>query len=268
MAAVSIGISMLVSAGALFLVHEGNEGQAGRRLRYIVHYGKLYARHIGIVPKIKLALTFTQVIAALESTYDIGLPDSWFRWTAFLRFFGDLDWMNWVVPSECVIGKGMAQVLLLRALVPLAIIIAVPVVGAAVFVIKQRVHSTDAPQAPQKQGSELTLNQGSETSKALVHWLPFSLVIAFCITPSLSASIFRAWQCLTFSYDDKAVPIEEHAFLAQDLDVRCDDSADYNHIQAVAWVLVGIWPIGWSQSSNSRVQHDVTQMLTRRRAPY
>jgi hypothetical protein len=204
------------------------------------------------------------VIAALDSTYVIGLPDSWFRWTAFLRFFGEIDWMNWVVPSECVIGTGMAQVLLLRALVPLAIIIAVPLVGACVFFIKQRAPSSDAPRVSRQQSSDLAANQGSQMSKALVHWLPFSLIIAFCFTPSLSASIFRAWQCLTFSYNDKSTPIEEHSFLAQDLDVRCDDSADYGNILVVAWVLVAIWPIGRSHRARTRgLLPQPSQMLTR-----
>eukprot|EP00966_Prymnesium_polylepis_P185202 4292401-Prymnesium_polylepis.2 len=56
----------------------------------------------------------------------------------------------------------------------------------------------------------------------------------------VSASIFRAWHCLSYAYDD----VEERSFLAQDLAVRCDDSAEHNAILRIAWPMVLVWPIG------------------------
>ena len=71
-------------------------------------------------------------------------------------------------------------------------------------------------------------------------WLPASLVLAFCFTPSVSAAVFRAWHCVSYAYDE----MEDYSFLAQDLSVRCDGSDEHNSILAIAWVLVIIWPIG------------------------
>ena len=56
----------------------------------------------------------------------------------------------------------------------------------------------------------------------------------------MSASIFRAWDCLTFVYSDA----EEHSYLAQDLLVSCDKSPEHVSILAVAWPMVALWPIG------------------------
>jgi hypothetical protein len=69
---------------------------------------------------------------------------------------------------------------------------------------------------------------------------PISLVVSFCFTPSVSAFVFQAWQCDQFLFSET----EEHSFLGQDLSVRCFDSDDHRQIVAVAWILVGLWPVG------------------------
>lgn len=74
----------------------------------------------------------------------------------------------------------------------------------------------------------------------LLRWLPVSLVLAFCFTPSVSASIFKAWHCLSFAYDED----EEHSFLAQQLSVRCDGSPEYNNVLVIAWMGILLWPVG------------------------
>ena len=83
-----------------------------------------------------------------------------------------------------------------------------------------------------------SLNDASK--RGLTKWLPLSLVLTFCFTPSVSASIFRAWHCVTFTYSDD----EERSYLAQDLQIRCDDSPEHVSILAVAWPMVALWPVG------------------------
>ena len=56
----------------------------------------------------------------------------------------------------------------------------------------------------------------------------------------MSAAIFRAWNCVSYSYDGAT----ELSFLVQDLSVRCGDSAEHQQVVAVAWALVVVWPIG------------------------
>ena len=72
--------------------------------------------------------------------------------------------------------------------------------------------------------------------------LPFSLVLAFCFTPSVSTAIFRAWLCKAFYYSDD--PSLKREFLVQDPMMSCDDDPRYDQMVRIAWVLVAIWPIG------------------------
>eukprot|EP00966_Prymnesium_polylepis_P134589 3110986-Prymnesium_polylepis.1 len=70
--------------------------------------------------------------------------------------------------------------------------------------------------------------------------MPLSLALTFCFTPSVSATVFRTWHCLPFVYDD----METHSYLAEDLSIRCDDSQEHSDMIAIAWLLIGIWPVG------------------------
>lgn len=140
---------------------------------------------------------------------------------------GELDWTSWVGPSSCIVGGGMVQQLCLQALTPLALIVLMPVLGGCI--------------------SSLALITGARSKgdiqkPSLLHavwmgaieWLPLSLVLSFCLTPSVCASIFKAWYCVEFD----SSPTEVHSFLALDLSVRCDGSKEHRNIIAVAWVLV------------------------------
>lgn len=158
-----------------------------------------------------------------------------FQWTAVFAFLGDLDWTNWLIPSVCVVKGGMAELLIVRALVPLAILVAVPFAGAMVFALRQR----DA-MAANAHRAKANRTLRSKLVVGLLRWLPVSLVLAFCFTPSVSASIFKAWHCLSYAYNED----EEYSFLAQELSVRCDGSSEYNNVLVIAWALILLWPVG------------------------
>ena len=152
----------------------------------------------------------------------------------------------------------MVRLLLVRAIVPLAVIVAVPLVGASVFAVqhlrmsrqKQRrgaFYSAQYWDFPSKKQSGRTQRQTLRAviSVGVLKWLPVSLVLAFCFTPSVSANIFQAWYCLPYAYDDLD-PHSEQWFLASDLSVRCDgfESGERVKILAVAWLMVCVWPVG------------------------
>jgi len=212
-------------------------------LRRWWHATKSHCQAIGLIAKLKSVLAFVQVLATLENTYSIGLPESWMRWTRVLRFFGDIDWTHWVMPGDCIVGAGIVERLLLRALGPLAIVVAVPLASATVAITARCRASMKADTTRRRSRSSMSnalLSPRDTVSTGLLEGLPVSLVVAFCFTPSVSASIFRAWHCVAFAYDD----LEKQSFLAQDLSVRCDGSDEHSQVLAVAWVLVAIWPVG------------------------
>jgi hypothetical protein len=135
-----------------------------------------------------------QVVAALDSTYAIGLPESWFVWTRTLRFLGELDWANWLIPSSCIIGRGMIRLLLLRALAPLAVIVMIPVAGSVFSTVRflMRAYTTSGREGVEPRDMARGEGQPDSVLNALVlgllNGLPLSLVFAFCFTPSGLAS--------------------------------------------------------------------------------
>ena len=64
----------------------------------------------------------------------------------------------------------------------------------------------------------------------VVRTIPVNRVLAYCFTPSVTASIFRAWYCISFAHTER----EDRSFLAEDLSVRCG-SDEHNNVVAVAW---------------------------------
>eukprot|EP00966_Prymnesium_polylepis_P171924 3975829-Prymnesium_polylepis.1 len=181
-----------------------------------------------------------QIIAALDRTYQIGLPDSWFQWTRVFRFLGEIDWTSWVIPSDCIFGQGMQHVLVLRALTPLLVIVVVPVLfGVASFLSAARSPPTDAKAGSVVSRRRTTTVQG-HFANGLYSGMPLSLVISFCFTPSVSAFIFQAWHCEPYVYD----ATQDFDYLGQDLSVRCGDSDEHRSIVTTAWIFVSLWPIG------------------------
>jgi len=258
----------------LFFLHEQTSRKYARvsvPLRKLVHYVKSFSMSVGLLAKVKLMLTFAQVIAALDKTYDIGMPPVWFKWTAILRFWGDINWTDWVVPSKCLISDPLRE-MLLRALIPLAVVIAMPLIGAAygaatfspldalpvlevkvdhsfpsILESRRESYSRDSysrePTATRHKSILAARGPKSRWQSALrasLDFLPLSLVIAFCFTPSVSANIFGAWHCPSYYYDNEV----EHSFLASDLSIRCDSSEQYSEIVGFAWLLIAIWPVG------------------------
>lgn len=135
------------------------------------------------------------------------------------------------MPEACVAGSA-TQLLLIRALAPFAVICAMPLIGA--FLSLHR-----GPQASLRVSAARS-NRAALAVNGIFNWLPVSLVLTFCFTPSVSALTFRAWHCIGFA---DALDKEKH-FLALDLSVSCDDSHAYNRVLVVAWTLVAIWPVG------------------------
>jgi len=243
-ALLSVTLPLLgVLAFLLWLHHQPHSERFGahsKKLRRITHHFLQFFGSIGVIAKFKLTLSFMQVIAALDRTYQVGLPDSWFQWTKVFRFFGEINWTDWVVPTACIFGEGMHHVLFLRALGPLLAIIALPLAfGIASFLFAPRKPPTEA-----KAGSFVSSRRKRTVkghfANGLYSGLPISLVASFCFTPSVSAFIFQAWHCEPFVYD----ATEDHDFLGRDLSVRCGDFDEHRRIVTTAWVFVVLWPIG------------------------
>jgi len=236
-------VALVFAAGLFYYllsVRAYKQDQFSLCVRRSIRQLKAYNEKVGVVMKLKIAMAFAQVVAALDSTYSIGMPRSWFEWTAYWRVIGEVDWIAWVVPPDCVIGSGMVSQLCLRALAPLAVVVALPLCGASISFVRMCLAYKSKSSPLRITGTPDVSSHHESLMKGAIDWLPASLVVSFCFTPSVSSSIFRAWNCVSYSYNVE----EEHAFLAQDLSVRCDEGSEHDDILMVAWAFVVIWPIG------------------------
>lgn len=72
-----VACAFLIIGGFVYFLHEQHAERfdfIGVPLRWLVHHTRMWVRESGVMAKLKLALTFVQVIAALDSTYAIGTP--------------------------------------------------------------------------------------------------------------------------------------------------------------------------------------------------
>ena len=148
----------------------------------------------------KLAIATLQTAGLLPTVYGLNLPKHYSDWVRFLKVF-QIDWLNLIFPTSCLSG-GFRHQLLLVALGPIALVAVVVVVGLS-----------------------LGTRHGKPWRVSLLNTLPTLLLIAFCLTPSTSASIFATWSCESFQLDAfNGTHATEVDFLRADLSLRCTTS--------------------------------------------
>lgn len=123
----------------------------------------------------------------------------------------------------------MGNSLVLRGVIPLGVICMIPLVGALQSAVPQGVRTT-----------KKKISRARLMLWGALQWLPVSLFLSFCLTPSVSLRVFRTWDCVGFAVSDE----EEHYFLEADYSLSCGGSPEYDHVIILAWVLVAIWPVG------------------------
>jgi len=93
--------------------------------------------------------------------------------------------------------------------------------------------------------SQVVNDRNTQTLKAavkmgLLNALPLALWITFVLAPSLSANIFRSWLCISFGFESGT----DKYFLKRDMYVECYTDGEHMRITSLAWIFVGMWPVG------------------------
>eukprot|EP00966_Prymnesium_polylepis_P289408 6685248-Prymnesium_polylepis.2 len=80
----------------------------------------------------------------------------------------------------------MDRHLLLRSLAPLVIILTVPAIGGAVSSVQYWRSSTESERRSDEafDGNDQSASLSGAAKRGLTNWLPFSLVLTFCFSPS------------------------------------------------------------------------------------
>ena len=71
--------------------------------------------------------------------------------------------------------------------------------------------------------------------------LEATVFISFCVLPSVTRSLFLAFQCQSFGFDDLAS--ETKSYLTASLDIECTASGAHQPIVALAVGFIVLWPL-------------------------
>ena len=167
-------------------------------------------------------VSFLQIVTQLEFVYDIRFPPAYEALLDALSFV-NLDLLHWLpaLAPNCFGLAALSTRLLVLALVPLAVVVAVPAVRSC-SCSRQR---DDQP---------------------LLDSLPFILGWTFLLFPPISSLGFRSLApCDCFEYIDGA----KTCFLREDYEIECTGSflgrpAAPLDVQAAAWVAIVVWAVG------------------------
>ena len=83
--------------------------------------------------------------------------------------------------------------------------------------------------------------KGSIKSVAL-RSLEAAVFISFCVLPSVTRSLFLAFQCQSFGFDD--LTSETKSYLTASLDIECTGFGAHQPTIAVAVGFIALWPLG------------------------
>ena len=174
-------------------------------------------QQFGLQSKYKCCLSFYQVYSVRYSVYGFKLPGEVGRVMGVFEAFS-FDVAAFIFPSWACLG-GLTTRLAFSGLWPLVLMLAVGLALAA--------------REKARKGSMQT---------AAVRTLEIAILVSFSVLPSVTRSLFLAFQCETFGYDDLASPPVSKTYLLASLDVECN-SDDHKPIYATAWVFIVLWPL-------------------------
>jgi hypothetical protein len=177
------------------------------------------AEQFGWQAKFKSCLNFYQVWAVRQSVYGFSMPEDFTSWATGLDVLS-FDLGGFMFPSWSCAG-GLITRLVFTGLWPLFLIAAV----AMVLVARE------------------VLRQGS-LQRALMRGLEVVVFISFIVLPSVTRSLFLAFQCEEFGFNDLVVPPESKSYLSASPNVECYRSPEHAPILTTAWIFIVLWPIG------------------------
>ena len=150
-----------------------------------------------------------------ESVYGFQLPAELSAWLSFSEVLS-FDLGSFIFPSWTCVG-GLTTRIVFSGMWPLVamLTVALALVGREVL-------------------------QGRPVQRALSHSLQVAIFISFCVLPSVTRSLFLAFQCENFKVHDDTMMSK--SYLTASLDVECN-TGQHTSIIAIALLFIVIWPV-------------------------
>ena len=246
---------MLVLAGVVLGLLVAKVVLSRRAPRHL-HLVQLAIARASLTVKLRLLISFFQVVCRVPSVYQIELPHEIQR---LLDRFDILISINLItlVPLPCLGLRGFEQELVFNALAPVALCVAIICLASLhtltrAFVGIVHLHlSAITRRASDRGAGRSSLSdraaQRHATPRALVvnsiqSSTPFCLVVVFLTTPYVSSLAFAAYDCDCF---------EQDCYLRADRAVKCssegvggDHTHEYGSIRAAAGLVVSCYSLG------------------------
>ena len=246
-----LGIALGIALLGWALLHSGSD------VLSFVHRQRRRASKLGLLPKLKIAIGYYQVIVYFPTVFSVTLPQ---RYYDLMQYFAPLsfEWLG-LFPLDCI-GSFRTR-LKIQALVPLVVLIALGlgciIVAATRPITKAAVSQVAA--GDDASGDAKVCDRASAVRAAAsggLRVLPTVLVALFALVPGVCARIFQSFACDAFGYDDAASGAAgQRWFLHADYSVQCVgggytagegdvDTEEYNQIKTLAYNLIVLWPVG------------------------
>ena len=162
-----------------------------------------------------MVLSFAQVWLVRESVYGFTLPSGLSDWLSIFDL-GSFDLGSFIFPDWKCVG-GLTTRLAFSGLWPLVLMLAM----ALALTVRE------------------AARKGSLQSAAL-RTLEAAVFISFCALPSVTRSLFLAFQCQSFGFDDLTSEIK--SYLTASLDIECSSGA-HQPIVGFAVGFILLWPV-------------------------
>ena len=147
----------------------------------------------------------------------------------FMFMFMFMRVADYFLPGQCI-PIGFRYRLLVRAIAPIMLLVAIPQCTIVFFYCRRR------------------RGLGTRSrwlSDALLVAAPFALFVSFLLCPTVSKGIFDTWDCTQYELDGATG--EVRTFLNSDLQIVCSGNnhpEEYDEITNIAYVFLLLWPVG------------------------
>ena len=178
-----------------------------------------------------MCLSFYQVLAVRDSVYGFSLPAEFGEWLSVFEVL-TFDLGSFLLPSWTCVGSLTAR-LVMTGLWPLVLMVAV-VLFLDIYELVQLARTM------QLRASRTGFKDALQ--EAMLRGLEASVLISFCVLPSITRALFLAFQCESFGFDDLDGPSSK-SYLTASLNVECS-SGEHEPIMAVAVIFIFLWPVG------------------------
>ena len=175
--------------------------------------------------KLKILIAFYQIATKVEMVYQVEMPVGVKRLLARFSVIVSLGFSVGSTPLQCIGLGGYFNLLLASMILPVAIVIVIVLVSVVVMLFQRRC-----------------------SGRVLVGLaLPWILKFLFLVYPIVTNVAFMGFPCYTFEEDGSKylkADVGVDCCVRADVGVDCKDHTYEDEILPLAWVAIGIYPIG------------------------